>query len=138
MNSRLSVLHGITKDFIQRQGPDLLAKLLPPKVEHVILLHMAPVQSRAYQEYIKVGHLWPAAACRMWSLCRVVPVWDGIKGATSSFNWSGLDPCQQVTSKCASLAPSMFLARLDWPRGCCPVDLCCKQLLLHSMLTGAG
>ena len=69
MNSRLSVLQSITKDFIQRQGPDLLAKVLPPKVEHVILLHMAPVQSRAYQEYIKVGHLWLAAACCMWSLC---------------------------------------------------------------------
>ena len=70
MNSRLSVLQSITKDFIQRQGPDLLAKVLPPKVEHVILLHMAPVQSRAYQEYIKVGHLWLAAACCMWSLCK--------------------------------------------------------------------
>ena len=72
MNSRLSVLHGITKDFIQRQGPDLLAKVLPPKVEHVILLRMAPVQSRAYQEYIKVGPsglLLPAASGACTELC---------------------------------------------------------------------
>lgn len=51
----LSVLHGIVGDIIHRAGPDLLARELPPKVEHVLQLRLSPLQEELYAMYQKVG-----------------------------------------------------------------------------------
>ncbi|KAK9810003.1 hypothetical protein WJX72_003200 [[Myrmecia] bisecta] len=55
MAKNLSVLHDLTSDFIHRKGPELLQLELPPKLDHVLLLRLHPLQSKLYAKYIKLS-----------------------------------------------------------------------------------
>lgn len=50
---QLSVLADLTGDFVHRRGPELLARDLPPKTEHVLLLRLAPAQQEMYQIFLQ-------------------------------------------------------------------------------------
>ncbi len=54
MNRRLKNLEDLTSDFIQRKGPEVLLKQLPPKHEHVLLLRLSLVQELVYLKYLQV------------------------------------------------------------------------------------
>ncbi|XP_077400621.1 helicase ARIP4-like [Vanacampus margaritifer] len=52
MRYRSHVLHSLLEGFVQRRGHDVLKDQLPSKEEHVILVHMSPLQRALYTEFM--------------------------------------------------------------------------------------
>ncbi|CAG5116066.1 unnamed protein product [Candidula unifasciata] len=53
MRHRSYVLHNLLEGFVQRRGHTVLQVNLPPKVEHVLLVRLSPIQRRMYCEFMK-------------------------------------------------------------------------------------
>ncbi|RUS69118.1 hypothetical protein EGW08_023120, partial [Elysia chlorotica] len=52
MRHRSYVLHNLLEGFVQRRGHTVLQVNLPPKLEHVFLVRMSPIQRKIYVEFM--------------------------------------------------------------------------------------
>ncbi|GFR72897.1 helicase ARIP4-like [Elysia marginata] len=52
MRHRSYVLHNLLEGFVQRRGHTVLQVNLPPKMEHVFLVRMSPIQRKIYVEFM--------------------------------------------------------------------------------------
>ena len=54
MAAALFGLTELTRNFVHRAGPEILAAMLPPKHEHVVLLRLSPLQASLYHSCVQV------------------------------------------------------------------------------------
>ncbi|XP_012938191.1 uncharacterized protein LOC101863187 isoform X2 [Aplysia californica] len=52
MRHRSYVLHNLLEGFVQRRGHTVLQLSLPPKMEHVFLVRLSPIQRKIYVEFM--------------------------------------------------------------------------------------